>query len=93
MAMASNDCKTVPQCLSAYYDDEAAWFGDRPSSMATCGEKECCLIDLDHSIAATWKQGSRNVTAVGMRDQAEVATLVQWLEKKAGRAGVGNEGV
>ncbi len=85
-----NDGSTL--VLFEHDDQEAAWFGDRPSSMATCGDKDCCLIDLDHSIAATWKQGSRNVTAVGVRDQAEVATLVKWLEKKAGRAGVGIEG-
>ncbi len=86
-----NDGSTL--VLFEHDDQQAAWFGDRPSNMATCGNKECCLIDLDHSIAATWKQGSRNVTAVGVRDQAEVATLVEWLEKKAGRAGVGIEGV
>ncbi|QDT13412.1 anti-sigma factor family protein [Planctomycetes bacterium K23_9] len=67
--------------LFEHDDDEAAWFGDRPSSMAMCGDKDCCLVDLDSSIAATWKQGSRSVTAVGVRDQNEVATLVNWLDK------------
>ncbi|XZE55861.1 zf-HC2 domain-containing protein [Planctomycetaceae bacterium SH139] len=65
--------------LFEHDDEEAAWFGDRPSSMAMCGDKDCCLVDLDSSIAATWKQGSRSVTAVGVRDQEEVATLVNWL--------------
>jgi len=68
--------------LFEHDDDEAAWFGDRPSTMAMCGDKNCCLVDLDSSIAATWKQGTRSVTAVGVRDQEEVATLVKWLEKK-----------
>lgn len=67
--------------LFEHDDEEAAWFGDRPSSMAMCGDKDCCLVDLDSSIAATWKQGSRSVTAVGVRDQEEVATLVNWLDK------------
>ncbi len=65
------------------HDDEAAeWFGGRPSSTATCGEHECCLVDLDASIAATWKRGPRWVTAVGVRDTAEVGELVTWLENK-----------
>jgi hypothetical protein len=67
--------------LFEHDDEETAWFGDRPSTMATCGDKDCCLVDLDSSIAATWKQGTRSVTAVGVRDQEEVATLVNWLDK------------
>ena len=67
--------------LFEHDDEESAWFGDRPSSMARCGDKDCCLVDLDSSIAATWKQGSRSITAVGVRDQQEVATLVNWLNK------------
>ncbi len=67
--------------LFEHDDDETAWFGNRPSRMAMCGDKDCCLVDLDSSIAATWKQGTRSVTAVGVRDQAEVTTLVKWLEK------------
>ena len=67
--------------LFEHDDEETAWFGDRRQSMATCGDKDCCLVDLDSSIAATWKQGSRSVTVVGVRDQDEVATLVNWLDK------------
>lgn len=73
-----NDGSTL--VLFEHDDEQAAWFGDRPSSMAICGDKDCCLVDLDSSIAATWKQGSRSVTAVGVRDQDEVTTLVNWLE-------------
>ena len=67
--------------LFEHDDDETAWFGDRRESMATCGDKDCCLVDLDSSIAATWKQGNRSVTAVGVRDQDEVTKLVTWLDK------------
>jgi len=63
------------------HDDETTeWFGQRPSNMAMCGDKECCLVDLDSSIAATWKRGSRSVTAVGVRDVDEVNRLVSWLD-------------
>jgi hypothetical protein len=68
--------------LFEHDDEEAELLGDRPSSMATCGDTECCLVDLDASIAATWKRGSRWVTAVGVRDAAEVGELVTWFEKK-----------
>ncbi|MGB7327990.1 MAG: zf-HC2 domain-containing protein [Rubripirellula sp.] len=67
--------------LFEHDDEETAWFGDRRQSMAMCGDKDCCLVDLDSSIAATWKQGTRSVTAVGVRDQEEVAKLVTWLDK------------
>lgn len=74
-----NDGSTL--VLFEHDDEEAAWFGNRPSSMAKCGDKSCCLVDLDSSIAATWKQGTRSVTAVGVRDEEEVAKLVDWLGK------------
>jgi hypothetical protein len=67
--------------LFEHDDEETEWFGERHASMATCGETECCLVDLDSSIAATWKRGSRWVTAVGVRGTAEVSELVTWLEK------------
>jgi hypothetical protein len=68
--------------LFEHDDEEAELLGDRPSSLATCGDTECCLVDLDSSIAATWKRGSRWVTAVGVRDRAEIGMLVTWLENK-----------
>ena len=68
--------------LFEHDDEKTDWFGERPSSMATCGDKECCLVDLDSSIAATWKRGSRWVTAVGVRDTDEISELVTWLESK-----------
>jgi hypothetical protein len=74
-----NDGSTL--VLFEHDDEETAWFGDRRQSIATCGDKDCCLVDLDSSIAATWKQGSRSVTAVGVRDQDEVAKLVTWFGK------------
>lgn len=74
-----NDGSTL--VLFEHDDEEAAWFGERPTSMAVCGDKECRLVDLESSIAATWRKGTRSVTAVGARDQAEVASLVNWFKK------------
>lgn len=67
--------------LFEHDDDDTQWFGKRPARMATCGDQECCLVDLNESIAATWKRGSRWMTAVGARDSDEVGKLVDWLEE------------
>ncbi len=67
--------------LFEHDDEKTGWFGERRSNMAMCGDKECCLVDLDSSIAATWKLGSRSVTAVGVLDKEEVVALVSWLDK------------
>lgn len=66
--------------LFEHDDEEVTWFGDRSSKFATCGDKECCLVDLNENIAATWKQGTRSITAVGVRDQDEIAKFVSWME-------------
>lgn len=67
--------------LFEHDDDEVDWFGDRASSMAMCGDKECCLVDLDSSFAATWREGTRSMTAVGVKDQEEVAALIEWFDQ------------
>lgn len=68
--------------LFEHDDEKTEWFGQRPSNMAMCGDTQCCLVELDSSFAATWKRGSRSVTAVGVRDEAEVSKLVSWLDSK-----------
>jgi len=65
--------------LFEHDDEEVTWFGDRSSRIATCGDKECCLVELDKDLAATWRQGSRSITAVGIRDDEEVAKFVSWM--------------
>ena len=67
--------------LFEHDDEKTDWFGKRQSNLTTCGDTQCCLVNLDSSIAATWKRGSRWVTAVGVRDANEVSELVTWLEK------------
>ncbi|MAC52226.1 MAG: hypothetical protein CME31_06750 [Gimesia sp.] len=61
-------------------DDEITeWFGDRPSITASCKDKQCCLVEMDEQIAASWKHGSRHITLIGARDLDEVNKLVAWL--------------
>jgi len=63
------------------HDDEeiTEWFGDKPSITASCKNKQCCLVELDKQIAASWKRGSRHITLIGARDLEEVNKLVAWL--------------
>ena len=68
--------------LFEHDDEKTDWFGQRQSNMVMCGDKECCLVDLDSSIAATWKRGSRSLTAVGVHDLEEAENLVSWLNTK-----------
>jgi hypothetical protein len=68
--------------LFEHDDDAMQWFGSRPTRMATCGDHECCLVDLSENIAATWKHGSRWLTAIGLRDPAEAGRLAGWLAEK-----------
>ncbi len=63
-------------------DENADWFGKRPSSTANCGGKECCLTEMDHQIAATWKHGKRHLTLIGAKDVHEVDKIVSWLDKQ-----------
>ena len=68
--------------LFEHDDEKTDWFGQRPTNMAMCGDTECCLVDLDSTIAATWQRGSRSMTAVGVRDKAEVTKFASWLDNK-----------
>lgn len=66
------------------HDDEQTpdWFGDRPEITASCNDTQCCLVELDDQIAASWKQGTRHITLIGVRDVAEVSQMVAWLDGK-----------
>lgn len=68
--------------LFEHDEDDSQWFGHRQSHTAVCGDTQCCLVDLDTSIAATWRRGSRWVTAVGVHGTDEVGELVSWFDEK-----------
>ena len=64
------------------HDDEETteWFGDRPETVATCGNKQCSLVELDSDLAASWKRGARHITLVGARGKDEVSDIVAWFD-------------
>jgi hypothetical protein len=82
------DCKREDGTTLAIFehDDEAMtqWFGDRPGITASCHDRQCCLVELDDQIAASWKRGTRHITLIGVRDIAEVDQMVAWMDNKKG---------
>lgn len=87
-------CCTCVQCLCKrsdgstiavfeHVDDEAKeWFGGRPQMSASCGGRQCSLVELDDRIAASWKHDKRHLTVVGLRDVAELTYLVAWFDER-----------
>jgi len=48
----------------------------------SCDEEHCCLIELDDQIASSWRRGTRHITLIGVRDDAEVGQMIAWLDKE-----------
>ena len=63
-------------------DDHSKWFDNRPGITANCCGTQCCLIELDDHLAASWKRGQRNITLIGVQDVSEVNKLVAWMDTK-----------
>ncbi len=63
-------------------EETTQWFGDKPGITTRCNNKQCCLVELDDQIAASWKRGNRYITLIGVRDVTEVNEMVAWLDRK-----------
>jgi hypothetical protein len=59
-----------------HVDEQPAWFGKRPTIHAKCGNTDVCLIECNGQLAASWKQGERFVTLVGIKNLEEVSQLM-----------------
>lgn len=69
------------------HDDETPeWFEGQPKINATCSGEECCLINLDDRIAASWKHGKRHITVIGIRDVTEVNELIAWSDQSRNKS-------
>lgn len=86
-------CCTCVQCVCTHEDgstivifehDDADphWFGDREKREQVCAGKTCEIVGLEDSIAATWRQGNRHLTVVGLKDSGQVDRLVAWFERR-----------
>lgn len=63
-----------------YGDEQPVSFGDRPENTVQCQGMNCRLVEVNEQFAASWKQGGRHISVVGVRDQAEFENLVAWLD-------------
>lgn len=76
-------CKTSDGSMFAVFehdDSEQHWYGDRPEVQAVCQGKQCRLVGLDDRLAASWEQGGRHITVIGIESLEEVNELVAWFE-------------
>lgn len=83
-------CKCV-QCLCKRSDgatvaifehdeEQPAWFGDRRSVDVRCNGKPCTIFGGDKQMAASWRQGRRHLTVIGLRDVDDITALVSQLD-------------
>lgn len=63
-------------------EDQPAWFGDRPTVNCLCDGKPTSIVQIDDKLAATWKQGKRYLTVIGIGDTADIVRLVAWFEDR-----------
>jgi hypothetical protein len=94
MNVVSMPCCKCVQCtvrrtdgaeLAIFEHDDTAmqWFPDCPAVKIQCHSTECTLVQLDQSnaIAASWKQGARKITVIGLDEMSEVDQLVAWFDR------------
>ncbi len=60
-------------------EKQPTWFGDRPAISARCGGKTCSVVQVDDSLAVSWKANDRYLTVIGIRDVDELAPLIERL--------------
>jgi len=60
--------------------DQPVWFGDRPSEPCNCNGRKTRMVRFGEQYAATWKSEKRFLTVIGIRDEDELARLMQHLD-------------
>ncbi|WP_425399048.1 anti-sigma factor family protein [Aeoliella sp.] len=66
-----------------HVDPQPMWFGDRSRVECICGGKPTSVVELSGQLAASWRQGERQITVIGAGDLEEVTRLVDSLSKDA----------
>jgi len=56
--------------------DQPVWFGDRPTEECDCHDVPTSIRRAGGQLAATWKEGTRYITMIGVTDLDEVADFV-----------------
>jgi len=62
-----------------YGDQQRVTFGDRPENKTQCNGTSCRMVDINEQFAANWQQDGRHISVIGVRDEAELESLVAWL--------------
>jgi hypothetical protein len=62
---------------------QAISFGDLPRTSARHDSREVQLIKSHDRLGATWINGGRRLTAIGLKDEAEAKTLIASLDGQA----------
>ena len=73
--------------LAVFEHDEKQpiWFGDRPRIRAQFGGRPCDVVQLQGRLAASWKEGRRYLTIVGLHDLDEMVLLIRCFKAIAPR--------
>jgi len=61
--------------------EHSEWLGNRSMTRTTCAGKSCCLVPLNGSMLASWRENSGHVTVVGVRDETQLEQLIGDLAK------------
>lgn len=64
--------------------DQPNWFGNRPSLRCLCHDVSTNVFLVGHKLAATWKNGSRFVTVIGLDDLTDIADFIAFFTASAG---------
>lgn len=66
-----------------HVDPQPIWFGDRSRVECLCDGKPTSIVQLNGQLAASWRQGERQITIIGAKNLEEVTRLVNSLGKEA----------
>lgn len=61
--------------------DQPVWFGDRPTVNCLCHDVPTSVVQVGDKLAATWKDGPRYITIIGVSNLEEVAHVVAYFNR------------
>lgn len=59
-----------------HVDPQPIWFGDRSRVECMCDGKPTSVVQLNGKLAASWRQGERQITVIGASDLEEITSMV-----------------
>jgi hypothetical protein len=68
-----------PIAIFEHDTDQPDWFGDRPSLRCLCHDVSTNVFQVGDKLAATWKNGGRFVTVIGLDDLTDVTKFIAFF--------------